>query len=256
MLDLGLRAHDHAPAAGFVRLAHALITVDNTARRKIRRLDVTQQFGCLDLGIVDISAAGVDHFRKVMRRHIGRHTYRDTRRAVDQQQRHLGRQYRGLKDRLVEVGTEIDRILVDIGHHLVGDLHHAGLGITHGRRGIAVDRTKVTLSVDEPVAQAPLLGHTHHRIVNRQVAVRVELTEHVADDTGRLTVRLVRVEVQLVAHVIENPAVHGFESVPHVRQCTGDDHRHRIVDVGGFHLLLYIDFNNFFSGFFHGFTFI
>ena len=169
-----------------------------------------------------------------MRRHIGRHTYRDTRRAVDQQQRHLGRQYRGLKDRLVEVGTKIDRILVDIGHHLVGDLHHAGLGITHGRRGIAVDRTKVTLSVNEPVAQAPLLGHTHHRIVNRQVAVRVELTEHVADDTGRLTVRLVRVEVQLVAHVIENPAVHGFESVPHVRQCTGDDHRHRIVDVAVF----------------------
>ena len=66
----------------------------------------------------------------------------------------------------------------------------------------------------------------------------VELTEHVADDTGALTVRLVRIEVQFVAHIEEDAPVHGLQAVAHVGKRAGDDDRHRIVDIGGLHLFL------------------
>ena len=73
----------------------------------------------------------------------------------------------------------------------------------------------------------------------------VELTEHVADDTGRLTRGFVRVEVELGAHIVEDASVHGLQTVPHVGQRTRDDHRHRVVDVGRLHLLFDIDGNDF-----------
>ena len=136
---------------------------------------------------------------------------------------------------------EIDRILVDIGHHLVGDALHARLGVTHGRRRVAVHRTEVTLAVDERITHRPLLGQTHHGVVDRTVAVGVELTEHVADDTGRLTRRLVVRQPELGAHIVEDAPVHGLQTVAHVGQGTGDDDRHRIVDVGRLHLLLDVD---------------
>ena len=247
MLDLGLRPHHHAAAAGFISLLHALVTVDNPSGRKIGSLDMLNQVGHFDIRIVDISANRVDRVGQVVRRHVGRHPDGDPRRAVDQQQRDLGRQHGRLRNRLVEIRTKLDGILFDIGHHLVGDLFHPGLRITHGSRTVAVDRTEVPLPVHQHIAHAPLLCHTHHRFVDRRVAVRVELTEHVADDSRRLTVRFVRIEIQFVTHVVQNPAVNGFHAVPHIRKRTGHDDRHRIIDVGRFHLLFDIDFDDSFA---------
>ena len=190
MLDLGLRAHDHAPAAGFVRLAHALITVDNTARRKIRRLDVTQQFGCLDLGIVDISAAGVDHFRKVMRRHIGRHTYRDTVGSVNQQIRHTGRQNHRFLFLAVVVIRKIHGFLSDIPNHLQGERGHSGLGITRSRCTVAIHGTEVTVTIHQRISGGENLCHLNHGIVDRTVTVRVIFTENLTYRIGTFSVRL------------------------------------------------------------------
>ncbi len=171
MLDLGLGTHDHAAAARQQRLTDAFVAVDDAARREIGALDVLEQLLALDLGIIDIGAAGVDHLAQVMGRHVGRHTDGDTARTVDQQQRDLGRQHRGFGNRVVEVERPVDRLLVDVGHHLVGDLLHAGLGVTHGRRRVAVHRAEVALSVDQRVTHRPLLRQTHHRVVDRRVAV-------------------------------------------------------------------------------------
>ncbi len=38
-------------------------------------------------------------------------------------------------------------------------------------------------------------------------------------------------------HRIENPAVHGLETIAQIRDCTADNHAHGIVKIGGFHLL-------------------
>ena len=244
MLDVGLGTHHDAAAARKHGLPDTLVAVDNTARGEIGALDEMQHLLARDLGVVDIGAASVDHLAEVVRGHVGGHTDGDTAGAIDDQQRDLGGQHRGFGDRIVEVERPVDGLLVDVGHHLVGDLLHAGLGVTHGGRRVAVHRTEVTLAVDQRVAHRPLLCQTHHRVVDRRVAVGVELTEHVADDTRRLTGRFVGVEVELRAHIVEDTAVHGLHAVAHVGKRTRHDDRHRIVDVRRLHLLFDIDRND------------
>ncbi len=70
----------------------------------------------------------------------------------------------------------IDGILIDIGQHFLSDLTHLGLGITHRRRAIAIYGTKVTLTVYKHVPKAPFLGHTHHGIIDRRIAMWVIFT--------------------------------------------------------------------------------
>ena len=241
MFDLGLGAHHHAAAAREHRLPDAFVSVDDAARREVGTLDVAEQLLARDVGVVDIGAAGVDHLREVVRRHVRGHADGNAARAVDDQQRDARREDRRFGDRIVEVERPVDGLLLDVGHHLVGDLLHAGLGITHRGRRVAVHRTEVALSVDERVAHRPLLRQAHHGVVDRRVAVGVELTEHVADDTCRLTGGFVGVEVELRAHIVENTAVYGFQAVAHVGKGARDDHRHRVVDVRRLHLLFDID---------------
>ena len=241
MFDLGLGAHHDAAAARHKRLADAFVAVDDASGREVGAFDVFEQLLALDVAVVDIGAAGVDHLAQIVGCHVGSHTHGDTARAVDEQQRNLRGEYRRLLHRIVEVVRPVDGLLVDIGHHLVGDLAHTRLGISHRGRRVAVHRTEVALTENQRIPQRPLLRHAHHRVVDRRVTVGVELTEHVAHDTGRLTCRFIGVEAQLGAHVIQNTAVHGLQTVARIRQSTRYDDRHRVIDVGRFHLLLDID---------------
>ena len=240
-LDVGLGAHHHAAAARQHRLLHTLVAVDDTARGEVGTFDEMQQLLARDLRVVDVGAAGVHHLREVVRSHVRSHTHGDTAGAVDDQQRNFRRQNRRFGDRIVEVERPVDRFLVDVGHYFVRDFLHAGFGVTHGSRRVAVHRTEVTLAVDQRVAHRPVLRQADHRVVDRRVAVGVELTEHVTDDTGGLTGGFVGVEVELRAHIVEDAAVHGFHTVAHVRQCSRHDDRHRVIDVRRLHLLFDID---------------
>ena len=109
---------------------------------------------------------------------------------------------------------------------------------------VAVNIAEVTLPFDQRITDGKVLSQTHHGVVDRRIAVGVELTEHVADDTGGLTCGFVGVEVKLRAHIVEDAAVHGLHAVAHVRQRTRHDDRHRIVDVRRLHLLFDIDRND------------
>jgi len=129
----------------------------------------------------------------LVRRNIGRHAHRDTGRTVHQQIGEARREYQGLVFGTVVVGSEVDGFLVQVGDQLMGDFRHADLGVTHRRRVVAVHRTEVTLSVHQRVAQREILRHTHDGVIYRCVAVRMVLTDHVADDTRRLLVGLVPV---------------------------------------------------------------
>ena len=244
MLDLGLGTHNHATTTRFECLTNALVTVDDTTRREVGTLDIFSQLRNLDLLVVNVCTASVANLTQVMGSHIGCHTYRNTARTIDQQQRNLGGQHRRFGSRIIEVERKVDRILLDVGHNLISDLAHTSLSITHRSCRVAIHRAKVTLTVNQRVTHRPLLRHTYHCVVNRRVAVRVELTEHITHDTSRLTVRLIRVEVQFVAHIVKNTTMNGFEAVAYIGQGTRNDYRHRIVDVGRFHFLLDVDRND------------
>jgi hypothetical protein len=94
-------------------------------------------------------------------------------RAVDQQVGNGRRQHRRFLQPVVEVQRRIDRFLVDVRQHFVGDLRHPAFGVPVRRRAVAVDRAEVALAVDERIPHAPFLGHAHQRVVHGLVAVRV-----------------------------------------------------------------------------------
>ena len=193
ILEMGTAAHDHPAATGAITFLHPGQAVDESPGREIRRGHVFDQLLDIQVGVVQQRQTGIHHFAHVVRRNIGRHAHRDTGRTVHQQIGEARREYQGLVFGTVVVGSEVDGFLVQVGDQLMGDFRHADLGVTHRRRVVAVHRTEVTLSVHQRVAQREILRHTHDGVIYRCVAVRMVLTDHVADDTRRLLVGLVPV---------------------------------------------------------------
>ena len=183
-----------------------------------------------DLGVVDERDGRVDDLAEVVRRDVRRHPDRDARRTVDQEVRQLRRQDRGLLLRAVVVVLEVDGLLVDVGEHLAGDRRQARLRVAHRRGGVAVDRAEVALAVDERIAHREVLGEPDEGVVQGDVAVRVVLAHHLADDRGALAIGARGREAHL-AHRVQDPAMDGLEAVADVRQRARHDHAHRVVEV-------------------------
>ena len=237
LLDHGPRAHDDAAAAGLVGLLDALAAVDVPAGREVRALDHLPELRDGGVGVVDQQLDRLGDFLEVVRRDVGRHADRDAGRAVDEQVRDLGGQDRRLLEPVVEVGLEVDGVLVDVLQHLDRDPGEPRLGVPVRRRRIAVDRAEVPLPVDQRIAQREVLHHAHQRVVDRPVAVRVILAQHVADHRRRLLVGPPGHEPELV-HRVQDAAVHRLEAVAHVGERAGDDDAHRVVDERLLHLLV------------------
>ena len=235
-LYLRFGADNDAALARFVRALDVRPAHDKSARRIVGRGQVLHQVFYRYLGIVDERVDGVDDLAEVVRRDIGRHTDGYTVRAVDEQVGEARRQDRRLLQRVVEVVGPVDRFFVDIAEQLVGYLGQARLGIPLRRGRIAVDRAEVTVTVDERHAHGEVLRKTHERVVHRRVAVRVELTEHVADYTRALAVRLVRPQTEL-AHSVYDTAVDRFKTVANVRYRARNVDRHRVRNKAFLHFV-------------------
>ena len=229
LLDLALGAHDDPAAALVIGVVDAAPAENDAAGREIRPLDVLHQVVHGAVRVVQHADHAVDDLAQIVRRNVGRHADRNARRTVDQQVRKARRHDRRLHERLIEVRVEVDGLLFDVAHHLHRQLGQPRLGIAHCGRAVAVHGAKVSLPIDEQVARGEILRKANHRIVDGAVAVRVVFAEHVADDARRFAERLVRRDAQLV-HGVENPAMHGFQSVAHIRKRAADDDRHRIGD--------------------------
>ena len=236
LLDHGPRPHGHAAAALLVALLDALLAVDDAAGREVGPLDESPQV--LDGGRRRVDQVGdrLHYLGEVVRRNVGRHADRDARGTVHDQVRQLGREHRGLLQPVVEVGDEADGVLVDVLQHRHRDFGQAGFGVAVGRGRIAVDRAEVPLPVHQRIAQREILHHAHQRVVDRHVAVRVVLAEHVADDGRALLVGAARHEAELV-HRVENAAVHRLQAVAHVGQRALHDDAHRIIEERLAHLV-------------------
>ena len=237
VLGVGARTHAHAAAAGLVGLADAGDAEDHAAGREVRALDVLHQAGGVDVRILDVGDRGGDRLAQVVRRDVRRHADGDARGAVDQQVREARRQDDRLLLAAVVVGLEVDGVGVEVAQHLARERREPRLRVPHRRGGVVVDGAEVALAVDERVAHREVLRQPHERVVDRRVAVRVEVAHHVADDAGALGVRPVGLQAGLV-HGEQDAAVDGLQAVADVGQRAPDDDGHRVVQVGGAHLLL------------------
>ncbi|MNT41236.1 hypothetical protein D3C72_1775910 [compost metagenome] len=80
--------------------------------------------------------------------------------------------------------------------------------------------------------------------------MRVILTDHITDDTGRLLVGSVPVVVKLV-HRKQHAPVHRFQAVPHIRKRPAHDHAHGVIEIGAAHFLFEGDRKGFFCEWIH-----
>src|SRR5262249_7740853 len=83
----------------------------------------------------------------------------------------------------------------------------------------------------------------HQRVVRGRIAVRVVLAEHVTGHARALHVGT-RVDVVALLHREQDAAMHGLQSVAHVRQGAPDDDAHRIVEIRLAHLVFEVDVQN------------
>ena len=215
--------------------------MDDTSRWEIRGLDEFHQVFHCAIGMVHQMHHALHNFREVVGRHVGRHAHRDACGTVQEQV-------------LVKVGPEVHRFFFQISQHFLRHLAQARLGITHGCWVVAVNGSKVSLTVHHGVPQGPRLCHPHHGVVDRAVSVRVVLSEHLSHNPRGLFVWPVGQHPQ-VEHAVKHPSVHGLKSIAHIGKRPTHNHRHRVVDVGRFHLVRDVDLNDFFS-FSHGFQFV
>ena len=84
-LDVWRDAHHDRAASGGVGAADARQAEDQAAGREIGALHMLHQPFGGDRRIVDVGAAGGEHFAEIVRRDVGRHADRDSAGAVDQQ---------------------------------------------------------------------------------------------------------------------------------------------------------------------------
>ena len=211
-----VQAHDHA-AGGQIRPRHEGHEVLQT------RLGVSQQV-----------PGGGHHLHEVVWWHVRGHTHRDTCRAVDQQVREGRRQHLGLGERVVVVGGEVDRVLVQIRRQRQRRLGQACLGVAGGRRSV-IQGAEVTVPVNERQTHREGLGQTHQRLVDRGVAVWVEPAHDVAHDPGGLHVRAVGAQPHAV-HLEQDAALNRLEPVAGVGQGARVDDGVGVLQEAGAHL--------------------
>jgi hypothetical protein len=229
LLDLGASAHDDAAPALLIALLDPVPPVDDPARREVRALDEPTEVLHRRARAVHQVLDRLDHLAEVVRRDVGGHPDGDARRAVDDQVRQLRGKDRRFPQPVVEVGDEIDRVLVDVVQHRQRNAREARLRVAVGRRRVPVHRPEVPLPIHQRVAQRELLHHPHEGVVDRHVAVRVVLAEHIAHHRRALFVGATGHEAQFV-HRVQDPAVYGLQPVAHVGQRALHDHAHRVVE--------------------------
>ena len=228
------RPHPERATAGRIGLGDRFLAVDHDAAgRKVRTGDVFQQRLGTRIGIVDQEQGGVAQLGRVVRRNRGRHADRDALRAVRQQVREGARQHRRLFGQAVIVRAEVDRVLVDALEQKPRDFGHARFGVTIGGGVIAVDIAEIPLPVDQRIARGEILREPHQRVVDRLVAMRMEITHHVADDLRRLLRRGSRIEPEQL-HAVKDATMHRFQSVARIRQGAVHDGRERIGEIALF----------------------
>ena len=165
-----------------------------------------------------------------MRRDRGRHADRDALRAVGEQVRERARQHHRLFRKSVIVRAEIDRVLVDALEQQPRDLGHARFGVAIGGGVIAVDIAEIALPVDQRIARGEILREAHQRVVDRLVAMRMEIAHHVADDLGGLLGSGSRIEPQQ-PHAVKDAAMHRLQPVTRIGQRALHDGRERIGQI-------------------------
>ena len=231
LLDADRGAQAEAAAPRGISQSDRLAAVDqHAAGREVGAADEVHQRRILGMRIVDQLHGRVGQLGDIVRRDAGRHADGDAAGAVGEQVREQAGEDLGLFLLAIIGRLEVDRALVEPGHHLRRHRRQLGLGVAVGGGIIAVDVAEIALAVDERIAQRPVLRQADHGVIDRLVAVRMIFADDVADDPRALLVAAGRVELEQ-PHGPQQPAVDRLQPVADVRQRAGGDRRQGIDEV-------------------------
>ena len=239
VLDAGRGPDAERAAPGRVRVADAVEPDDLAAGREVRAGHEAHEVVERGVGVGDQVAGCADHLDQVVRRHVRRHADRDARRAVDQEVRERGRQHLGLGAGVVVRRDEVDDVLVQPVDHEQRRRRQPRLGVPRRSR-TAVQRSEIPVPVDQRDPHRERLGLADQGVVDRGVAVRVELAHDVADDAGALDVAALRPQAHL-GHLEQDPALDRLQAVAGIGQRAGVDHRVGVLEERPLHLLRDVD---------------
>ena len=165
-----------------------------------------------------------------MGRNVGRHADRDPGGSIDQQIGDSAGKDDGFLVAAVIVVFERDGASRQVGQHLGADPSHPALGVTHGGGVVGVDRTEVSVAVDEAHSHGERLSQSNHGVVNTAVTMRVIVT-HDLTDNGRRFSELGRVGQVLLVHRVQNSALNRLEPIADIGQGSAGDDRQAVVQV-------------------------
>ena len=224
----------NVPRPRRVGILDAVEAQHDPARREVGARHELHQLVDGRVGVLEQMDRRRDDLDEVVRRHVRRHADRDAGRAVDEQVR-VGRgQHRGLLELAVVVGDEVDDVLVEVLGEGERRGREPGLGVPR-RGGAVVERAEVAVAVHERHAQRERLREAHEGVVDRRVAVRVQLSHDLADDARALDVPAVGTKAH-VGHLVQDASLHRLQPVAGVRERAGVDHRVGVLEERPLHL--------------------
>ena len=166
-----------------------------------------------------------------MRRDAGSHTNGYSICSVYKEVWNTHRKYYRLLLCFIKVRHKVHNVLIKIFQkNLLGQLLKTCLCVSHGCGSVSLNGTKVSMSVNQCTTFLKFLRHDYKSIINRTVTVRMIFTHGISYDTGTFTVRAVVTDAQLI-HIVKGPALYRLQSVTYIRQCSGNDNAHGVIDI-------------------------
>ena len=222
VFDMRHRTGGQCATAALICLANAAPPHDYAAAWPIRTWHIPHQILQRGIGVTHQMLGRRHDFAEIMRGHVRGHADRDAGTAIDQQIRNGRGQNGRLLKLVVIVGGEIDGVLGDVRVHAECGPCHTRFGVAGCRRPV-IKGTEIAVAIHQGQTHRERLGETHHGLVDCGITMRMELAHHLADHTCRFHIWAVGREIHL-AHLVDDAALHGLETVPGVRQCTRIDH--------------------------------
>ncbi len=171
-------------SAGTVGIHNTVPSHDLTPCGEIRPRKKLHELSQLHLSVINHVTEGIHHFSQIMRGKVGGHTHGDSRSSVYKKIRHPGGEHQRLLEGVIKIGTPVHGVFINIRQHILSEGMKLSLGIPHGRRGIPVDGTEVTLAVHQHVPHAEILGHAGHGVVNGRISMGMVFTHGLTHHTG------------------------------------------------------------------------
>ena len=168
--------------------------------------------------------------------HICCHTYGNTAGTITYHEWECSWKDHRLSKGFIVVRHEVYSLLTDVGHHLLADLGHLGLCVSHGCRWVTIDGAEVSLREYNRIAEGEVLGQPYKSIVDRCVSMWMVLTKYITHDSCTLLVCRIVSDTH-VPHGVEDSSMYWLETIPCIRKGSGHDYAHGVVNVAALHLV-------------------